>query len=229
MERKIPEHVALVLDGNGRWAKQRGKIRIEGHKVGFNNIETIAIYAQSIGVKYLSLYCFSTENWNRPLMEVTFLMNVPVELSKKVDIYMKHNIRVVLSGRREKMPKKTLEAFEKIIEKTKTNTGLVMNVCFDYGALYDIKCAIEKMMDSGVREIDEKTIFNYLSTSELPPVDLLIRPGGEKRLSNFLLLESAYAELYFCDTYWPDFTNDDLDLAIDDFNKRNRRYGGIKE
>ena len=228
MERVIPKHIALILDGNGRWAKERGKIRIEGHTVGYKNIEPVALYAQELGVKYLSIYCFSTENWNRPKAEVDFLMRVPIELAKNVERYIKNNIKIHVSGRKDRMPKNTLKAFDTIVNRTKECTGMILNVCFDYGALNDIASAINKIKEENVL-VDDKTIFNYLSTKDFPPVDLLIRPGGEKRLSNFLLLECAYAELYFVDTYWPDFNKSDLDKAIDDFNKRNRRYGGIKE
>ena len=228
MERSIPAHIAIILDGNGRWAKRQGKIRIEGHRVGYKRIEPIALYAQEKGVKVLSLYCFSTENWNRPETEVKFLMNIPVELKKNIDRYIKNNIKINISGRKDRIPDSTLDAFNTLIEKTKDCTGMILNVCFDYGALNDIKEAIIKIKNENI-EIDEKTIYKYLSTKDLPPVDLLIRPGGEKRLSNFLLLECAYAELVFLDTYWPDFSESDLDYAIDEFNKRNRRYGGIKE
>ena len=228
MERKIPGHIAIILDGNGRWAKSKGKIRIEGHTVGYKRIEPVSLYAQSLGVKVLSLYCFSTENWNRPNLEVKFLMNIPVEMEKNIQRYIKNNIIVKVSGRKERIPKVTLNAFEHIVDATKNNTGMILNICFDYGSLYDISEAIKKIKEEDV-VVDEQTIFNYLSTGDLPKVDLLIRPGGEKRLSNFLLLESAYAELYFLDTYWPDFSEDDLDKAIDEYNHRNRRYGGIKE
>lgn len=225
---KIPEHVAIILDGNGRWAQSKGKIRIEGHKEGYNKIEPISLYAQKVGIKVLSLYCFSTENWNRPDTEVRFLMNVPVELSKNIKRYVENNIIVKVLGRKDKIPKKTLNALRKIEDSTKNNTGMILNICFDYGSLYDICEAIKKIKLSD-EPIDENTIFENLSTANVPKVDLLIRPGGEKRMSNFLLLESAYAELYFLDKYWPDFTEKDIDEAILNFNNRNRRYGGIKE
>jgi len=223
----IPKHIALILDGNGRWAQERGLSRTEGHKAGFKLVEPIAKYCNSIGVEALSLYCFSTENWNRPDSEVDYLMNVPVEFSKDTEKYRKNNIKVIVSGRKSKAPSKTIKAFEKLENDTKDSTGMVLNICFDYGSLYDIKEAIIKMKD--LDTIDEQTIFSYLSTSNLPRVDLLIRPGGEKRLSNYLLLESAYAELLFMDKYWPDFKNEDIDFAIEEFNKRNRRFGSIKK
>ena len=150
MERVIPKHIALILDGNGRWAKERGKIRIEGHKVGYNNIEPVALYAQSLGVECMSLYCFSTENWNRPKMEVDFLMQVPVELAKNIERYMKNNIRIRVSGRRTKMPQKTLDALNMVVERTKVCTGMILNVCFDYGALEDIAHAINEIKKEDV-------------------------------------------------------------------------------
>jgi len=223
----IPKHIALILDGNGRWAQEKGLSRTDGHKAGFKLVEPIAKYCNSLGVEALSLYCFSTENWNRPEKEVEYLMQVPVEFSKDIKKYKENNIKVIVSGRKTRAPKKTMESFSKLENETKDCTGLVLNICFDYGSLYDIKEAIIKMKD--LNDIDEQTIFNYLSTSLLPKVDLLIRPGGEKRLSNYLLLESAYAELLFMDKYWPDFTFSDIDYAIEEFNKRNRRFGSIKK
>ncbi len=228
MEKNIPNHIAIILDGNGRWAKERGRARIEGHTVGYKKIEPISLYAQKLGVKVLSLYCFSTENWNRPELEVKFLMSVPVEMSKNIQRYIKNNIIVKVSGRSDRLPKRTKEAFQKIVDATKDNTGMILNICFDYGSLYDISQAIKRIKEEDI-EINENTIYEYLYTKDFPKVDLLIRPGGEKRLSNYLLLESAYAELYFMDKYWPDFNEDDLDKAIEDYNHRNRRYGGIKE
>lgn len=228
MEKVVPKHIAIILDGNGRWAKERGKIRTEGHKAGYEQIEPIALAARDLGVKVLSIYCFSTENWNRPKSEVQFLMNIPVLLIKNLERYIKNNIKIVVSGRKDRIPKKTLDAFIELEEKTKDCNSMILNVCFDYGSLYDIKSAIEKIKEEDV-EIDEKTIYNYLSTKDLGNVDLLIRPGKEMRLSNFLLLECAYAELYFSNVYWPDFSEEELNKAIDEYNRRNRRYGGIKE
>ena len=196
--------------------------------MGYKKIEPISLYAQKLGVKVLSLYCFSTENWNRPELEVKFLMSVPVEMSKNIQRYIKNNIIVKVSGRSDRLPKRTKEAFQKIVDATKDNTGMILNICFDYGSLYDISQAIKIIKEEDI-EINENTIYEYLYTKDFPKVDLLIRPGGEKRLSNYLLLESAYAELYFMDKYWPDFNEDDLDKAIEDYNHRNRRYGGIKE
>ena len=225
----IPSHVAIILDGNGRWAKERGKIRSYGHKVGFDRVKSLSIYASSIGIKALSLYCFSTENWARPNDEVNFLMSIPSLFEKDIDEYIKNNIKVIVSGRKDRMPKKTLQSLNTLIDKTKDCTGMVLNICFDYGELNDIYNAVNYLVDNNIHLKDEKDIYNYMSTKGLPLIDLLIRTGGELRLSNFMLLEASYAELYFTNIYWPDFNNDELDKAIEEYNKRNRRFGGIKE
>lgn len=228
-EKNIPKHVAIILDGNGRWAKLRGMPRSYGHKVGFDKVKTISFYAQKVGIKYLSLFCFSTENWNRPTDEVNFLMSIPITFNKDSDSYLRENIKVVVSGRRGKTPDKTQAALDNLVDKTKNCTGLILNICFDYGALDDLTRAVNEIIDSHETDIRETAIYSRLSTHNVPPVDLLIRTGGEKRLSNFLLLESAYAELYFTDTYWPDFSESDLDNALSDYAKRDRRFGGIKK
>ena len=228
MERSIPAHIAIILDGNGRWAKRIGQSRSYGHKVGFDNIKTIAIHANSLGVKVLSLYCFSTENWKRDKDEVSFLMSLPITFKKDIDLYIRNNIKVVVSGRKDRIPKNTLSALDELVTRTSSSTGLVLNICFDYGALSDIKYAINSIIKEGLEEVDENTIYNYLSTKGMPLVDMVIRTGGEKRLSNFLLLESSYAELFFIDKYWPEFSNNDLDNLIIEYMNRDRRYGGIK-
>ena len=225
----IPSHIAIILDGNGRWAKERNKNRTYGHKVGFDKVKDISLYANKLNVKALSLYCFSTENWNRPKAEVDYLMQIPVNFEKDIDLYIKNNIKVIVSGRKDRIPKRTLEALNKLIDSTKNLTGMILNLCFDYGAQYNLYEAVNYLVDNNLKLKDEKDIYNYLYTKDLPLVDLLIRPGGEKRLSNFLLMELTYAELYFTDIYWPDFTKEELDKAILDYSKRNRRFGSIKE
>ena len=228
-EIKIPSHIAIILDGNGRWAKERGKTRSYGHEVGFNNVKSIAFYASDLGVKALSLYCFSTENWNRPNDEVDFLMSIPSKFYNDGKKYKEKNIKVIVSGRKDRIPKNTLKSLNDLMDETKESTGMVLNICFDYGALNDIYNAVNTLVLNNNQLKDEKDIYNYLSTKKLPLIDLLIRTGGEKRLSNFLLLEASYAELYFTDMYWPDFKEKDLMDAIIDYSSRNRRFGGIKE
>ncbi len=228
MEKERINHIALILDGNGRWAKEKGKSRTYGHKVGFDNIKKIALHASTLNLKALSLYCFSTENWLRPKEEVDFLMNIPISFEKDIEYYKSNNIKVIVSGRKDRIPINTLNALNHLINETKDSTGLILNICFDYGALDDIKNAINEIIKAGIKEVDENTIYSYLSSKDLPKVDILIRTGKEKRLSNYLLLESSYAELFFIDTYWPDFTEKDLDNIIEEYYTRERRYGGIK-
>ena len=226
---KTPDHIAIILDGNGRWAKERGKTRSYGHEVGFNNVKSIAFYASDLGVKALSLYCFSTENWNRPSDEVRFLMSIPSKFYNDGKAYKDKNIKVIVSGRKDRIPDSTYKALSDLMNDTKDSTGMILNICFDYGALNDIYSAVNTLVSKGESLKDEKDIYNHLSTKGLPLIDLLIRTGGEKRLSNFLLLEASYAELYFTDIYWPDFKEEDLMNAIKDYSNRNRRFGGIKE
>ncbi|MCB9498607.1 MAG: di-trans,poly-cis-decaprenylcistransferase [Bacillales bacterium] len=226
---KIPAHLAIILDGNGRWAKKRNRERSYGHKVGFENIYKIALLSRDAGVKVLSVYCFSTENWSRPKGEVDYLMSLPLVFKKDINSYVKEDIKVIHSGRLDRIPKTTKDIFEESEEKTKDCKGLILNICFDYGSLDELKRGIEKIIENKVEDIKDDTIFSYLDTKNLPPVDLLIRCGGERRLSNFLLLQSAYAELYFIDVLWPDFSKEDLHEAFIEYNKRDRRYGGIKE
>ena len=226
---RIPSHIAIILDGNGRWAKLQGKPRSYGHKVGFDRVKSLSIYASKIGVKALSLYCFSTENWARPEAEVKFLMSIPSKFQKDIKDYIDNNIRVIVSGRKDRIPKATLGSLNDLVNKTKECTGMIVNICFDYGELNDVYNAVNYLVENNIKLKDEKDIYNYLSTKELPLIDLLIRTGGELRLSNFLLLEASYAELYFTKVYWPDFNEDELNKAIEEYNNRNRRFGGIKE
>ena len=226
---RIPSHIAIILDGNGRWAKLQGKPRSYGHKVGFDRVKSLSIYASKIGVKALSLYCFSTENWARPEAEVKFLMSIPSKFQKDIKDYIDNNIRVIVSGRKDRVPKATLDSLNDLINKTKECTGMIVNICFDYGELNDVYNTVNYLVENNIKLKDEKDIYNYLSTKELPLIDLLIRTGGELRLSNFLLLEASYAELYFTKVYWPDFNEDELNKAIEEYNNRNRRFGGIKE
>lgn len=231
----IPDHIAIILDGNGRWAKKRGMPRTFGHQRGVENIRHIAIAASDFGIKALSVYAFSTENWKRPKAEVDFLMKLPGEFEKKFkDEFKKYDIRVMFSGRKTHLSPENLEILERITEKTKDRKGLILNICFDYGSQTEIIEAVkdiakdvkEGKMDVKNIEIDD--ISKRLYTKDLPPLDLLIRPSGEVRLSNYLLWQAAYAELYFCKTYWPAFSKGDLEKALVDYTKRNRRYGGLK-
>jgi undecaprenyl diphosphate synthase len=232
----IPQHIAIILDGNGRWAKKRHMPRTYGHQRGVENIKTIAIAASELGVKALSVYAFSTENWSRPKDEVDFLMKLPGEFEKKFkDDFKKYDIKVMFSGRKTHLSSQNLEILERITNNTKDRKGLVLNICFDYGSQTEITEAVKiiaekvKKCEIEPNDITAQMIEDNLYTSGLPKLDLLIRPSGEVRLSNFLLWQAAYAELYFCKVYWPAFSKKDLETAIIDFNKRDRRFGGLKK
>jgi len=226
----IPAHVAIIMDGNGRWAEDRGLIRQQGHKKGVDTLKNITISASEIGLKSLTVYAFSTENWNRPKKEVNFLMNLfKNTIRNEFDELKKNNVKVKIIGRRDSFAKNLLREIEHLEESTKNNDGLILNIAFNYGGRAEIVDAAKKIIKKeNINKINEEEFSKNLYLSDTPEVELLIRTGGEKRLSNFLLWELAYAELYFCDTYWPDFSEDDLKAAIEDFNQRERRFGSLK-
>ncbi|MDD3842590.1 MAG: polyprenyl diphosphate synthase [Candidatus Izemoplasmatales bacterium] len=231
----IPEHVAIILDGNGRWAKKRGMPRTFGHQAGVENIRRIAIASQNIGIKALSVFAFSTENWNRPQGEIDYLMTLPKEFETKFhDDFQKNDIKVIFSGRKTKLSEVNIAIMERITTESKDRQGLILNICFDYGS-YDELTEAVKAIAYNVRngDLDPETITpdviaSHLLTRNLPPLDFLIRTSGEQRLSNFMLWQAAYAELYFTPTYWPDFSPKELMKAIKDFSLRDRRFGAIK-
>ena len=228
---KIPNHVAIIVDGNGRWAKERNLPRSKGHDEGFKNLKKLGLYIFSKGIKYLSVYVFSTENFKRDSKEVEHLMNLFVLMYKKdKDFFMKNNIKVVFSGRDEPLPKKVIEARDKLTEMTKNNTGGVFNVCLNYGGRAEIVDACKKIVNDNIdpEDITEETFSKYLY-QDLPDVDFMIRTSGELRLSNFLLWELSYAEFYFPEIKFPAFNEDDFDDAILAFNKRDRRFGNAKK
>ena len=228
----IPTHIGMIVDGNGRWAQQRGLSRSVGHREGFTRLKNICIYAQEIGVKYLSLYVFSTENFKRAKPEVDFLMNLFVSMfHTEFQEVMDRGAKIVFSGRREPLPKEVLEAMDEMAEKSKNNTGTVLNFCINYGGqteILDMTKKIAQEVLEGKLTIDDitlDTLHDYLY-QDLPPLDFVIRTSGELRLSNFMLYQASYAEFYFPKIYFPDFTEHDFDAAIVEFNKRNRRFGG---
>lgn len=230
----IPEHVAIIMDGNGRWAKKRGLPRVAGHKQGMETVRTTVKAANKLGIKALTLYAFSTENWKRPFQEVDFLLRLPKQfLSRYLPELMEQNVRVTMIGTKEGLPPHTLSAINKAMEKTKDNTGLVLNFALNYGSRFEIVEAMKqivldiKMNRLNEMDLTEETFSNYLMTSFLPDPDLLIRTSGEIRLSNFLLWQIAYSELYFTDVLWPDFSEEHLTQAIEEFSKRSRRFGGV--
>jgi len=227
----VPRHVAIIMDGNGRWAADRGLARTEGHKEGLATAKRIVAAASELGVSYLSLYTFSTENWKRTKDEVGFLMAlIRKHLSSELDFYRKNRIRVVHSGRREGLPPEILAEIDSVTRDTADFPGMLVNLAINYGGRDELLRAIGKLsktgLESGTLQVTEESIRSNLDQPEIPDPDLIIRTGGEYRISNFLLWQSAYAELYFSDRYWPDFSREDLEAAFASFSKRNRRYGG---
>ncbi|MDR2976635.1 MAG: isoprenyl transferase [Streptococcaceae bacterium] len=234
-ELKIPAHIGIIMDGNGRWAKVQGKPRVFGHKAGMDAIERTAIYAQKLGVKLLTVYAFSTENWSRPLDEVKFIMSLPIDFyGRFVPVLNKENIQIRMIGNREGVPKATLKAIDKAAEDTAANTGMILNFAMNYGGRAEVVEAVKKIVASGISpdQISEETISDHLETAIFPKdwrdPELIIRTSGEMRLSNFLTWQSAYSELVFTDTLWPDFDEISLDQAISEYSGRDRRFGGVK-
>ena len=231
---RIPAHVAIIMDGNGRWAKQRGQVRSMGHQAGAETVHVIAEEAAKLGVKYLTLYTFSTENWNRPQDEVNALMALLME-SIEEEIFMKNNICFRIIGDTEKLPPMVLERLNKCIERTSVNTGMCLTLALSYSSKWEITHAMKQIAqkvkdgDLVVDEITDQTIDQHLSTHFMPDPELLIRTGGEIRLSNYLLWQCAYSELYFCDTFWPDFKEEEFCKAICDYQGRERRFGKTSE
>lgn len=232
---KVPNHVAIIMDGNGRWAQEKGLARTEGHKKGAETLEDLATHILDSGTKYLSVYAFSTDNFKRPEKEVTFLMNLFIKMFKtKMEKIIKKNIKVVFSGRKENLKDDILEAMDYITEKSKNNTRGTLNICLNYGSQEEIVDATKKIVNdinSGILDIDnlDKEIYYKYLYQDLPPIDLMIRTSGEQRLSNFMLYQLTYSELYFTDTYFPDFDEKKYDKALDVYNNRNRRFGKIKD
>jgi len=224
----LPQHVGIIMDGNGRWAKKRGLPRFFGHRAGVNTVKKIVETAAKIGIKCLSLYAFSTENWRRPKNEIQILFNLLQQFIKKEEKNLiKNNIKLFISGDISKIDKKTAEALQNLISKLKNNTGLIVNLCLNYGGRQEIVSAVNKIISSGIKSVDEKKFEEFLYTKDLPELDLLIRTSGELRISNFMLWQVAYAELYFTKTLWPDFTPKEFVLAIKEFQLRERRFGAV--
>lgn len=229
---KVPNHIAVILDGNRRWAKMRGLPTLQGHTEGADNLERIARYCSKIGVKYLTVYAFSTENWKRTKEEVGYLMNLMADYINSFEVRFKDSNAIIkLVGDIDRLPKKLQDSIIKIEEKTKNNTGLTLNLCINYGGREEIVNAtkvIASKVSSGelkLTDINEGMFSTYLRTGNTPDPDLFIRAGGEKRLSGFLLWQSSYSELYFSDVLWPDFNELELDKAINEFNNRKRNFG----
>ncbi len=225
---KIPCHVGIIMDGNGRWAKERGLNRSKGHEAGYKTLKTAAKYILDSGVKVLSVFAFSTENFNRPKEEVDFLMNLFIKGFKKdTTFFNKENIKVVFSGRKEPLKKDVIEAMEYLSKSTKNNTKGILNICLNYGGRSEIVDAVNHIIKDNLKEVDEEVINSYLY-NKLPDIDLLIRTSGEVRISNFMLWQLSYAELYFPKCYFPDFNQEEFDKALLEYTKRDRRFGSVK-
>lgn len=226
----IPQHIAIIMDGNGRWATERGKPRSYGHQAGVETVRRITSECTRLGVKYLTLYTFSTENWNRPETEIAALMGLVLS-SLEDEIFMKNNVRFKVIGDIERLPVEVQRKLQETIDHTAGNTAMTMVVALSYSSRWEITKAMkdiaQKALDGqlSVDDITEDTVSQSLTTASIPDPDLLIRTGGELRISNYLLWQIAYSELYFCDTFWPDFNEADLHKAIADYQHRQRRFG----
>lgn len=226
---KTPNHIGIIMDGNGRWAKQRGKIRSFGHKAGSDNVDRVVSYAFSKGVRTLSLYAFSSENWARPKEEVDELMRLlEVYFKKFLKKVLKNDIRLFVMGDISALSSKLQKIIIDAMEKSKNNTSHVLNIGLNYGARQEIVTAVKKLIKEN-KEITEQSILENLYTAPFGEPDLIIRTGGELRLSNFMLYQGAYSELYFTDVLWPDFDETELDKAMESFSKRKRRFGALEE
>ena len=227
-------HLAVIMDGNGRWAKKNMLPRTAGHYRGVETLKNLTVYANSLGIKCLTVYAFSTENWKRSLEEVGYIMSLPkIFFDAYIQELMDNNVRIMIIGDTEKVPSETMAVINRAIERTAGNTGLILNFAFNYGARDEIVKAAQAYArdykDGKVEELDEDIFASYLYTADLPEVDLMIRTGGEKRLSNFLLYQLAYSELIVVDTLWPDFDNAALDTCIAEYRARKRNFGGRNE
>lgn len=234
MINNMPNHVAIIMDGNGRWATRQGKKRTEGHYAGYKRLRQTALYILSKGVKYLSVFAFSTENFKRSEEEVGYLMGLFVKAFRtEMNFFVEHNVKVLVSGRRDNLNKDVIEAINDLTETSKNCTGGTFNICLNYGGQAEIVDACKKISKLykedkiDLDKLDEIEFYKYLY-NDLPPVDLLIRTSGELRISNYMLYSIAYAELYFTDICFPDFDENEFDIALESYQKRNITKGGVK-
>ncbi len=233
---RLPRHIAIIMDGNGRWAKRRNQPRVFGHRQGAKSVRKVVEAAARLGINNLTLYAFSTENWNRPKHEIKTLMKLLVNaLKNELGLMMKNNIRLNAIGHTDMMPTNVQQELQEVLDETKENSGLVLTLALSYGARQEILRAVQEISHKvknniiSVENVDDNIINKHLYTQNLPDVDLLIRTSGEVRISNFLLWQIAYAELYFTDELWPDFNETSLHKAITDYQKRERRFGKTSE
>lgn len=233
---KLPQHIAIIMDGNGRWAKEKGKLRVFGHRNGVASVRDVVEGAAELGIKYLTLYTFSSENWSRPKMEVTAIMELMIStIHKEINNFMKNNVRLNAIGDLQMLPEKCYTELTAAMDKTRANTGIVLTLALSYSsrreivrAAKNIACKVQQG-ELNIEDIDEETFENNLYTSGMPNPELLIRTSGEYRISNYLLWQIAYAELYFTPKLWPDFRKEDLYEAIINYQKRERRFGMTSE
>lgn len=234
MKNDMPTHVGIILDGNGRWAIRKGLKRTQGHAEGYNTLKKISVYALKKGIKFLSVFAFSTENFKRSKEEVDFLMNLFAKnFKKEIPYFNENNIKVVFSGRKEKLSKKVLNSMQLLKESTKNNSGGVLNICLNYGGQSEIVDTTKKIVELVINneldidDLNENTYYEYLY-NDLPPLDLLIRTSGEVRISNFMIYSLSYAEMYFTDICFPDFKEEEFEKAINSYLNRNITKGGLK-
>lgn len=228
---KLPKHIGLIIDGNGRWAKQRNKPRSYGHKVGAETLEKVVLKAKELGIKVVSIYAFSTENWKRPKEEVDYLFNLFENAVKRrlKQGNFDDGICFKYMGDSSRLPKKFWKLAQELMDKTKNNTDFYVNVGINYGGRDELVRAVNKILDKNLKNITEQDLKNHLDTADLPDLEFVIRTSGEQRISNFMLFQIAYAELYFTKTYWPDFDENELIKALLDFQGRSRSYGAVTE
>ncbi len=227
-QNRLPKHIAIIMDGNGRWATKRNKPRVFGHNEGMKRVVDVVENSLNIGIKYLSLYAFSTENWKRPQKEIDFLMQILIKyIDDQLNKLVTQGVKINILGDISVLPKKVIQKIEYALDSTKDNDKLILNIAINYGSRQEILRAVNTAIVDGEILTDDE-FSKLLYTRNQPDVDLLIRPGGEKRLSNFLLYQMSYAELYFSDIYWPDFKLESLVDAIYWYQNRNRRFGGLK-
>jgi len=229
--KKLPRHVAIIMDGNGRWAKERGLPRVAGHRAGTENLRTIIRAGAKFGIKYLTFYAFSTENWSRPRAEITGLMHILSDvIDRELDELNKEGARLVHIGHLDGLSKALQNKVQHAIDLTKNNDRITIVLAFNYGGRDEIIHAIKHMLKDGVNpeDVDAELVSQYLFTSELPDPDLVVRTSGEQRTSNFLTWQTVYSEWYFPEVYWPDFNEEELRKAIEEYADRDRRYGGLK-
>ena len=233
---RMPRHVAIIMDGNGRWAKKQGLVRMYGHKQGVETVHRITETAAELGIQYLTLYTFSTENWNRPKEEVDALMTLLVDtIAKETPTLMKNNVRLLTIGDTERLPEGAKRKFEQCMEETSGNTGLRLVIALSYSARWEITNAMQEAVRKAqagelkAEDVNEELVSSLMTTAGMPDPDLLIRTSGELRISNFLLWQLAYSELYFTDCLWPEFTEEEFCKAIVDYQHRERRFGKTSE